>query len=165
MTNIDKLVSWHHEHGGFCGGSIYFDNGKAQPLQLPEYHNFVADVVESILLYGSHPWALNKALSKKLDGTYKRMLRVVYNVSWKQQLTNKSLYGKITKISSVVKYRRLALAGHVYRHEEPASKLHLWTPDEQRRVGRPAVTLRTFLLEDTNLYIEDLPKVMKDRDF
>ena len=79
------------------------------------------------------------------------MLRVVYNVSWKQHLTNKSLYGKLPKISSVVKYRRLALAGHVYRHEEPAPKLLLWTPDEQRHVGRPAVTSKTLLLEDTNL--------------
>ena len=93
------------------------------------------------------------------------MLRVVYNVSWKQHLTNKSLYGKLPKISSVVKYRRLALAGHVYRHEESASKLLLWTSDEQRRVGRTAVALRTLLLEDTNLYIEDLLNVIKDRDF
>ena len=63
------------------------------------------------------------------------MLRVAYNLSWKRHLTNKSLYVKLPKISSVVKYRRLALAGHVYRLEEPASKLLLWTPDEQRRVG------------------------------
>ena len=120
--------------------------------------------VESILLYGSDSWSLSKALTKKLDGTYTRMLRMIYNVSWCQHLTNKILYGNLPPISSIVKQRRLALAGHVSRHDEPASRLLLWSPEEKRRVGRPNITLKTLLLEDTNLSVEELSTVMKDRD-
>jgi len=37
--------------------------------------------IESILLYGSESWTLTKSLSKKLDGSYTRLLRKVQNVS------------------------------------------------------------------------------------
>ena len=64
------------------------------------------------------------------------MLRAMYDVSWRSHLTNK--YGNLPRISSVIRSRRLALAGHVTSHEEPATKLLLWSPDAKRRVGRPS---------------------------
>ena len=42
--------------------------------------NFFRAVVESVLLYGSEAWILTKKLERKLDGTYTRMLRVVFNI-------------------------------------------------------------------------------------
>ena len=51
--------------------------------------------VESILLYGSETWTLTKSLQKRLDGCYTRMLRMVYNVSWKEKITNMQLYNCI----------------------------------------------------------------------
>ena len=75
--------------------------------------------VETILLYGSDSWSLNVALSKKLDGSYIKMLRTIYNISWRDHITNKSLYGHLPRISTVVKRRQLALAGHVSRHNKP----------------------------------------------
>ena len=119
--------------------------------------------VESIMLYGSESWALSKSLRKTLDGTYTRMLRRIYNISWKSHPTNKSLYGNLPKVSSVVKRKRLALAGHTYLQNEPAAKLLLWSPDVKMRVGRPKFTLKMQLLEDTELLVEELDKVMKDR--
>ena len=92
------------------------------------------------------------------------MLRMVYNVSWCQHLTNKILYGNLPTISSIVKQRRLSLAGHVSRHDEPAARLLLWSPQEKRRVGSPNLTLKALLLEDTNLSVEELSAVMKDKD-
>ena len=118
--------------------------------------------VESILLYGAESWALTRALKKKLDGNYTRMLRRAYNISWKSHPTNKSLYGNLPKISSVVRSRRLALAGHTFRHDEPAAKLLLWSPQIKRRVGRPKFTLKEQLLQDTELSVDELRVVMKD---
>ena len=39
--------------------------------------------VESVLLYGSETWTLNKKLEKKINGCYTRMLRSSLGYSWK----------------------------------------------------------------------------------
>ena len=56
--------------------------------------------VESILLYGSEIWPGTKAMEKKLDGCYTKMLRMVFNVSWQDKLTNKEFYGNLQLVSS-----------------------------------------------------------------
>ena len=49
---------------------------------------------------------LNRMLKvKRLDGFYTRMLRMALNVSWKEKLTNKELYGQLPPVSSKVAYR------------------------------------------------------------
>ena len=82
--------------------------------------------VVSILLYGSEIWTVTKAMEKKLDGCYTKILRMVFNVSWQDNLTNKEFYGNLPPVSSKVGFRRLKLAGHYVRHpREEASKLVL----------------------------------------
>ena len=119
--------------------------------------------IESILLYGSESWTLNVKRQKRLDGTYTRMLRLAYNISWKSHPTNKSLYGTLPRVSETVRQRRLSLAGHVSRHEEPAGKLLLWTPNAKRRIGRPYVTLKSIIEEETGLSGQELLAAMADR--
>ena len=82
------------------------------------------------------------------------MLCAVYNISWRDHVTNKSLYGHLPHISNVVKRRRLALAGHVSHHNELAVK---------RRVGRPHITVKTLLENDTGLSGSQLLAAMDDR--
>jgi len=120
---------------------------------------------ESILLYSCESWTMTAAQSKKLDGTYTKMLRKVYNVSWRDCLTNKQLYGPLPAISSVVRQRRLALAGHVVRGNEPAGRLMDWLPEGRRRVGRPYITLKTMIERDIGLSGSSLVSAMKDRSF
>ena len=74
------------------------------------------------------------------------------------------IYGKLPRISNVVRRRRLALAGHVSRHDEPAGKLLFWIPEENRRIGRPNITLRQIIEDDTGLSGKDLATAMSDRD-
>ena len=64
--------------------------------------------VESILLYGSE--TAMKAMKRKLDGCYTKMLRMVFNVSWQDKLTTKELYGNSASAPSKVDFRRLKLA-------------------------------------------------------
>ena len=119
--------------------------------------------VESILLYGSESWTLNVKRSKRLDGIYTKMLRSIYNMSWRQHHTIKQIYGNLPRITSIVRQRRLKLAGHVSRHNEPAGKLIIWRPDAPRRIGRPYVTLKSIIEEETGLAGKDLLTAMSDR--
>ena len=84
---------------------------------------------------------------------YTRMLRMAFNASWKDKITNAELYDGLPKLSTKVATRRMKLAGHCIRHpEEEASKLVLWEPDRGvRNVGRNAVTYIDNLKEDTGL--------------
>ena len=107
--------------------------------------------IETILLYGLDSWTLNVKRKKRLDGTYTRMLTHAYDISWKSYPTNKSLYGTLPRVSEKVRQRRLTLAGHVSRHEEPTGRLLLWTPSAKRRIGRPFVTLTNIIEEETGL--------------
>ena len=120
--------------------------------------------VESILLYGSESWSLNVAKRKRLDGVYTKMLRAIYNLSWRDHPTNAFVYGSLPRISEVVRCRRLALAGHTARHDEPAGRLLTWVPEEPRRIGRPNITLRAIIQDDTGLEGKNLIAAMQDRD-
>ena len=65
-------------------------------------HLFLS-TVESALLYGAETWTLTVALTKQLDGSYTRMLRMALDVSWKSHTTNKILYGELPKVSEKVR--------------------------------------------------------------
>ena len=122
--------------------------------------------VESILLYGSETWTMTKNMQKRLDGCYTCMLRMAYNVSWKDKLTNEQLYDGLPKVSSKVTSRRLKLAGHCVRHpEEEASKLVLWEPSRgKKNVGRSAVSFIDTLRQDTGMNsTQELRTAMMDR--
>ena len=125
-------------------------------------HLFKA-TVKSILLYGSNSWSLTKSLEKRLDGTYTGILRKVQNISWKDKVTNNFLYGSNPCLTEIITRKRLSLAGHVSRPNDPAGSVLLWEPDERSRVGRPKITLKKILEDDTGLEAHELQTVMLDR--
>ena len=51
--------------------------------------NFFRATVEYVLIYGSVSWKLTKALERRLNGKYTRMLRAILNRSWKDHPNNK----------------------------------------------------------------------------
>ena len=53
-------------------------------------------VAVSILLIGCTTWTLRKHIKKKLDGNYTRMIRAVFNKSWKQPLKKKTAVRQLT---------------------------------------------------------------------
>ena len=126
---------------------------------------FVA-TVESVLLYGSETWSLTKRLTKMIDGCYTRLLRMALNVSWKQHLTNKELYGKLPKISSKITERRMKLAGHIHRHPElTAHKLLFWEPLHGRpNRGCKPINFIDMLRKDTGgSSTQEIGSLMLDR--
>ena len=95
------------------------------------------------------------------------MLRVAFNVSWKEKVRNAQLYGGLPAVSSKVTCRRLRIAGHCVRHadEEVAGNLVLWQPVQgSRKRGRRAVNYADTLLQDTDLCdTNELRTAMLDR--
>ena len=92
-------------------------------------------------------------MEKSLDGCYTRMLRMVLNISCRQHITNKELYGELPKPSERIREARLRIAGHCVRHpEEEASKVVLWQPARgTTNRGRRHFTFIDNLKEDTGL--------------
>jgi len=122
--------------------------------------------VESILLYGSETWTMTKALVKKIDGCYTRMLRMVLNVNWSSHTTNRELYGSLPRATSKIQERRMKLAGHIHRHDDlVAHQLLLWEPIHgDRGRGRPAITFVDTLRGDTGLKgTDEIRGLMADR--
>ena len=66
--------------------------------------SFFQAAVVSILLYGCPTWTLTKRMEKNLDGNYPRMLRAIWNKSWRQHPTNRSCratYHRSRKLSKL----------------------------------------------------------------
>ena len=88
--------------------------------------------VEPVLLYGSETWTMKESAIRGIDGVYTRMLRRVFNISWRSHTPNTILYGNIPPISTTLKQRRLRFAGHIHRlHDQPAHDLLFWQPNYQ----------------------------------
>ena len=121
--------------------------------------------VESVLLYGSETWTVTNKIGKSLDGCYTRMLRKALDVSWKDHITNKELYGDLPKITTQISKRRLQFAGHCKRSEgKIVSDLVTWRPTQGRRsVGRPTKTFVDLLHQDTGFTTHEIEACMQDR--
>ena len=102
--------------------------------------SFFQAAVVSILLYGCTTWTLTKRLEKKLDGSYTRLLRAIYNTSWRKHPTRHQLYGQLPPIPKTIQVRRTRHAGHCWRsRDELILDVFLWTPTYGRaKTGRPA---------------------------
>ena len=91
--------------------------------------SFFQAAVVLILLYGCTTWTLTKRLKKKLDSNYTRMLRAIFNKSWRQHHTRHQLYGHLPLIMKTIQARRTRHAGHSWRSkDELISDVLLWTP-------------------------------------
>ena len=66
---------------------------KSTVLHRKTKFNLFTALVESILLYNATTWTMDKTLTKRLDGAYNRLLRYAFNISWKDKVTNKSIFG------------------------------------------------------------------------
>ena len=94
------------------------------------------------------------------------MLRAALNISWRDHISNKDLYGKIPKITDTILEQRLRFSGHCWRSQnEVVSDVLLWLPIHGRRSrGRPAKTFVDQLIEDTSCNYEELPNAMMNRE-
>ena len=128
--------------------------------------SFFQAAVVSILLYGCTTRTLTKRLEKKPDGNYTRMLRAIFNKSWRQHPTRHQLYGHLPPITKTIQVRRTRHAGHCWRSkDELICNVLIWTPTYgQAKAGRPARTYKQQLCEDIGCNPEDQPEAMNNRE-
>ena len=108
-------------------------------------------------------------MEKKLDSNYIRMLWAIVNKSWRQHLTKQQLYGHLLPSMKTIQVRWTRHAGHCWRSKDEllwrSKDLLLWTPSYgQAKAGRPARTYIRQLCVDTGYSLENLLRVMDDRD-
>ena len=131
--------------------------------------SFFQAAVVSILLYGCTTWTLTKRMEKQINSNYTRMLRAIWNKSWRQHPTKQQLYGHLPSITKTIKVKWTRHARNCWRskdeHIYPCSNILLWTPSQGRaKAGRPGSTFIQQLCADTGCSFEDLPGAMDDRD-
>ena len=120
--------------------------------------DFFQAVAVSILLYGFTTWMLRKRMEQKLDGNYIRMLRAIFNKSWKQIPRNNSCTATYFPSQKPSKTCRRS-------KDKFISDVLLWTPTHRRAiVSRPARIYLHQLCADTECSLEDLLGAMDDKD-
>ena len=74
-------------------------------------------------------------------------------MDWKLQITNKTVYGQLPRVTSKIQERRMKLAGHIQRHSDLiAHHVLLWDPKHgYRGRGRPKLTFLDIIRRDTDL--------------
>ena len=129
-------------------------------------HNFFQAAVVSILLNDCTTWMLTKCIEKKLDRYCTRMLPAILNKSWKQHPTKWQLYGHLPPINKTIQIRQIKHKGHCWRSEDKLiSDILLWTLSRgHASVGWPTRTYQQQLCMDIGCRLEDLPRVIDDRD-
>ena len=119
---------------------------KARNIRLKTKLRIFKSNVISTLLYGSESWKVTKTISNKLDAFQNRCLKRILQIYWPNTITNEELHrrAEIEPISTQVKRRRWQWIGHVLRQQTTAlTRIALrWTPDGQRKRGRPKETWR-----------------------
>ena len=92
----------------------------------------------------------------------------IFDVSWRDHITNKELYGDLPKITTRISIRRLHFAGHCMRSKgRIISELVTWRRTQGRRsAGRPTKTFVDLLHQDTGFTIEiqEIKTSMQDRN-
>ena len=95
------------------------------------------------------------------------MLRMARDVSWREHMTNKELYGKFPQVTEKIRQRRLKLAGHCQRHPELlAEKLILWEPTQgYSKKGRKKYSFLEGLRDDIGIRdVKEIRTLMENRE-
>ena len=87
----------------------------------------------------------------KINGLYTKLIRRVLNVSWRDHVSNKELYGDLPLLSSTIRQRRMRFTGHCARAEnQPVTDLLFWSPPQGRKCqGAGFKTYPKQIREDT----------------
>ena len=112
-------------------------------------------------MYSYTTWTLTKYLKKKLDGNYTSRQYAILNKSWKQQPTKQQLCGHLLPISQTIQVKHAA-GGNWRSKHKLVSNICQWTPMH----GHTSVDwpLKHQLCGDTGCCLENLPRVMANRD-
>ena len=105
-------------------------------------------------------------MEDRINGCYTQLLRRVFNISWRDHITNKQeVYSDILPLSSVIRQRRLRFAGHCVRTEDqPVSRLIFWSPPGRKpKRGRKPLQYPDVIVNDIGLQPAEIQRLMINR--
>ena len=98
---------------------------------------------------------------------YTRLIRMILNISWRDNIPNKILYIRLPKISEVIRDLRMTIAGYCVRQKDEACHdLIFWhARNGKRNRGRQPIKFIDNLKNDTELNdVEEIRNVMSERE-
>jgi hypothetical protein len=105
--------------------------------------------IKSVLLYGSETWRTTKMLMNRIQVFINTCLRRILNIHWPEKIANKVLWVKTNQesVETTIRRRRWTWLGHTLRKPSQTivRQALKWTPQSQRRQGRPRNTWRRQL--------------------
>ena len=106
-------------------------------------------LLESVFLYNSECWGLNKNQENKINVFQRKLLRNILGINWHKNnwISNEELYEKTkqNKWSNIISHRRLRFFGHIARLDENApAKVALY--DAIRHTTKPRGRPKTNLI-------------------
>ena len=109
--------------------------------------------VVSVLLYGSASWTTYRRQEDRLSAFHTRNLRAILGVTWKDKMTNETLFSITNSrpLSSQLKFNRLRWTGHAHRMSRtrlPHKLLHSVLKEGTRPIGRPRLRYKDVLKRD-----------------
>ena len=126
--------------------------------------------VLSVLLYGAECWKMTKSLEQKVDVFQNKCLRRIFKIFWPNTATNENLRERagLEALPKIVRERRWRWLGHVCRRPQESliRRALRWTPQGQRKRGRPKETWRRTVekdLKEKGLSLETAPRAATDR--
>ena len=149
-------------------GSIW----ESRTLTINLKFRFFNVYIESIFLYNSELWTVNKTINKQIDSFQRRLLRYMLNIKYPRIITNENLKQKVKfdPWSKKIKIRRLKWTGHLFRlNSETAAKQVLNVADlpSKHRKGRRINTWRSIVtkeLEELGISWEEAKRIAQNRE-
>ena len=79
--------------------------------------------IDSIFLYNSERWTLNKRIIEEIDIFQRNLLKKMLKIHYPYTITNANLYQRVqmTNWSKIIQKRRLKWLGHLLRMNETTS--------------------------------------------
>jgi len=109
--------------------------------------------VKAVLLYGSETWKEMKTATSKLQTYVNRCLRKILNIHWPEVISNEELWRRTEEVemSMQIKRRKWKWVGHTLRKANEAIEREAldWNPQGKRRRGRPRLTWRRTVHNET----------------
>jgi hypothetical protein len=125
----------------------------------------------NLLLWGCETWSMRKALSNKLEVFLQRNIRRILRISMfrvkEEHLHNehmRRMFYDIPRVGNMIAARQLEFLGKTMRgpHDRPAQQMMTACCDNVRRVGRPFLHNKDFIVKNLRLLFANVPEVTID---
>ena len=125
----------------------------------------------NLLLWGCETWSMRKALSNKLEvflhRSIRRILRVSVTKMKEERIRNehvRRMFYDIPRVCNMIAARQLDFIGKVVRgpYDRPAQQMLTACCDQVRRVGRPFLHNKDFIVKNLQLLFANVPEVTID---